>query len=211
MQVNWSLVGAYFITAILIGLSVNNDVRADGMKPVQSGTVDSDGLQIHYRRSGQGAPILLVHGWGSDLYSNWLATDWIQRLETIRTVVAIDVRGHGKSDKPHELAPYSYAAMSGDVLAVMDALDIGKADFLGYSKGAFMGAYLLGHHGDRFTSMVLGGIGDETEDSAAQGKVIAQALRAENEDEVNSVYGLGVRRYVMANAENDPRHWLIQR
>jgi pimeloyl-ACP methyl ester carboxylesterase len=62
-----------------------------------------------------------------------------------------------------------YAAMSHDVLIVMDVLKITKADFMGYS----MGAYLLGHHPERFTSRVLGGIGNETELSAAQGSVNA--------------------------------------
>ena len=59
--------------------------------------------------------------------------------------------------------------MSHDVLIVMDVLKITKADFMGYSTGA----YLLGHHSERFTSMVLGGIGNETELSAAQGSIIA--------------------------------------
>ena len=60
----------------------------------------------------------------------------------------------------------------------MDHLGIEKADLMGYSMGAFMGAYLLGHHSERFSAMVLGGIGDENQASANLSYLIAGALRA---------------------------------
>ncbi len=52
--------------------------------------------------------------------------------------------------------------------------------------------------------MVLGGIGDETDQSAAQGAVIARALRAGADGHEMTEYGRGVRQYVMANPDNDP-------
>ena len=168
-----------------------------------SGFVDSDGLNIHFERFGTGPPMVLVHGWGADTRSNWLDSGWIEVLKTHRTVISIDVRGHGKSEKPYALDPYSYAAMSQDVVAVMDALKIHKADFMGYSMGSFMGAYLLGHNPERFTSMVLGGIGDETELSAAQGTAIAQALRAPDLASVDNPAGKSIRRFVESNPHND--------
>lgn len=93
--------------------------------------------------------------------------------------------------------------MSQDVLAVMDALQIARADFMGYSMGAFMGAYLLGHHPQRFSAMVLGGIGDETAASAAQGAVIAAALRAASLNEITDPMGRAVRSFVETNPDND--------
>jgi pimeloyl-ACP methyl ester carboxylesterase len=120
----------------------------------------------------------LVHGWGADTETNWVYSGWVEKLTPFRRVISIDVRGHGKSDKPHQQELYSYAAMSRDVIALMDQLNIERADFFGYSMGAFMGAYLLGHHGERFSSMVLGGIGDETQQSADLSYYIAAALRA---------------------------------
>ena len=173
------------------------------MAEPHSGLVDSDGLQIYYQRTGAGTPLILVHGWGADSNSNWVSSGWIDGLKQYRTVISIDIRGHGKSDKPHALAPYSYAAMSGDVLAVMNELEIEQADYLGYSMGAFMGAYLLGHHPERFASMVLGGIGDETRSSASQGAVIAQALRALDATKIDDPYGRQVRIYAEANSNND--------
>ncbi|MGE0622049.1 MAG: alpha/beta fold hydrolase [Pseudomonadales bacterium] len=137
----------------------------------------SDGLSIAFWRSGAGRPLVLVHGWGADTRTNWVETGWIQALEPRRTLIAIDIRGHGRSDKPHAREHYGYDAMSRDVLAVMDALELETCDFMGYSMGAFMGAWLLGHHPERFTAMVLGGIGNESAASAAQGARIARILR----------------------------------
>lgn len=162
-----------------------------------------DGLMISYVVAGEGPPIILVHGWGSDCRRNWIDSHWVQALQTRRRVICIDVRGHGKSSKPYALEPYGYAALSADVLGVMDALSVQQADYLGYSMGAFMGAYLLGHHADRFTSMILGGIGDETAASAAQGAVIGQALRADDPATIESDYGRAVRQFVAANPDND--------
>lgn len=170
---------------------------------MRSGFIDSDGLQIHYEQAGTGLPMILVHGWGADTQTNWVDTGWVNALEHHRTVISIDVRGHGKSAKPHALNPYSYAEMSRDVLNVMDALTVEKADFMGYSMGSFMGAYLLGHYPERFTSMVLGGIGNETKSSAAQGSVIAQALRASDPASIDNPAGKSVRRFVEANPNND--------
>ena len=169
----------------------------------RSGFVTCDGLEIAFDRVGKGSAMILVHGWGADAQSNWVDTGWVDTLRPHRTLILIDSRGHGRSDKPYALAPYSYGAMSRDVLAVMDALAIEQADFMGYSMGAFIGAYLLGHHAERFSSMVLGGIGDETAASAAQGAVIAQALRAA--DPGTASQGRGVRRFVEANPRNDLR------
>ncbi len=165
--------------------------------------VDSDGLQIYYERHGSGPPMVLAHGWGADGNSNWVATGWVEALKSLRSLIVIDIRGHGRSDKPHARAPYSYAAMSRDVLAVMDALEIDQADFMGYSMGAFMGTFLLSHHPQRFTSMVLGGIGNETDASAAQGAFIAAALRAEDANSIKDPGLLATRQFVAANPNND--------
>lgn len=171
------------------------------------GFVDSDGLQIYYARFGRPpddrAPLLLVHGWGAESQSNWLDTGWIDALAPHRSLITIDTRGHGRSAKPLALEPYSYAAMSRDVLAVLDALKIKRCEFMGYSMGSFMGAWLLGHHPERFTAMVLGGIGDETNESAAQGAVIAQALRATEVADITNPVGLAVRHFVAQNPTSD--------
>ena len=169
----------------------------------KSGFTDSDGLQIFFESFGAGAPMVLLHGWGADTRSNWVDTGWIDALSGQRSLISIDLRGHGRSDKPYALAPYGYAAMSRDVLAVMDALKVSSCDLMGYSMGAFIGAYLLGHHPERFSAMILGGIGDETETSAAQGEMIARILREADPETIEDPVGRSVRRFVEANPNSD--------
>lgn len=159
--------------------------------------------RIHFEYFGAGPPIVLVHGWGSDLRHNWVATGWVEALSSIRRVIALDCRGHGRSEKPHEQAAYGYRAMSRDVLRVMDELGIERADFLGYSLGAFMGVCLLADDRRRFSSMVLGGIGDETLKSAAACIAIAKGLRAPDPEAIRDPVGRAARAYADANPDND--------
>lgn len=164
---------------------------------------ESDGLRIYFESFGAGKPIVLVHGWGSDSRHNWMATGWLDALCAIRRVVALDCRGHGQSDKPREQAAYSYRAMSRDVLRVMDQLAIERADFLGYSMGACIGACLIGEAPQRFSAMVLGGIGDETPESEAACRAIAAALQAPRAEDVADPLGRAYRAYAAANPHSD--------
>lgn len=168
-----------------------------------SGFFECDGLQIHYESFGAGPPIVLVPGWGANTETNWVGPGWIDALKGSRMVVSLEPRGHGKSDKPHVPAAYSYAAMSRDVIALMEHLNIDRADYMGYSMGAFMGAYLLGHHTERFNAMILGGIGNETEESANACIAIAEALRAPDPSSITDPVGAGYRMYAASNPDND--------
>ena len=162
----------------------------------------SEDLQIYYESFGQGYPILLVHGWGSDLKLNWVDTGWVKVLQSVRRVIALDCRGHGKSDKPYDQTSYSYSTMARDVIGVMDQLNISKADLFGYSMGAFMGIYLLGHKKERFSSVILGGIGDETEESK-DASFIAEALSVEDPSQITNRLGRAVRVYIDSNPNSD--------
>jgi pimeloyl-ACP methyl ester carboxylesterase len=181
-----------------VGAAVAGSTR----EPDASAFFDSDGLRIHYEVFGEGRPIILVHGWGADLRRNWVETGWVAALRPLRRVIALDVRGHGASSKPHDRALYSYETMARDVAHLMDHLHIEKADLFGYSMGAFMAAHLLGHERRRFSSVVMGGIGDETDESK-DATFIAQALRAKSIWSVDSLAGLGVRLFVAADPRND--------
>lgn len=147
--------------------------------PRLEGYVSSDGIPIYYEVFGTGEPILLVHGWSSSILYNWNYTGWIHDLLPYRRVIAVDIRGHGNSGKPHIQNVYSYSLMARDVLRVMDHLNLRKADYLGYSLGAQCGAYLLGHYTGRFNAAALIGIGHETDESLAELPAIVQALRAD--------------------------------
>ncbi len=162
----------------------------------------SEGIQIYYETFGIGKPIILIHGWGSDLKQSWVESGWVKIIQSIRMVIAMDCRGHGQSEKPHDQKVYSYSSMSQDVLNLLDHLNLAKADIFGYSMGAFMAVYLLGHHRERFTSMILGGIGDETEESK-DARFIADALRAKENSQITNLIGRAYREYVDSNSNND--------
>jgi pimeloyl-ACP methyl ester carboxylesterase len=160
-------------------------------------------MRIHYEVVGEGPPLVLVHGWGASAKRNWLDLGWVDALAPIRRLVLLDCRGHGRSERAASIDEYRYRPMGEDVLRVMDELEIARADLFGYSMGAFIGVSLLGHHTGRFTSMVLGGIGDETDESAARCHLIADSLRAPDAGQIVDPVGRAYRRYVDADPEND--------
>jgi len=120
---------------------------------------DSDGLKIHYEDRGSGDPAVLVHGFASNAQNNWGVTGWLDLLARDHRVVALDCRGHGQSDKPHERAAYTATSMEDDVIRLMDHAGIGRALLMGYSMGGRISMGLLVRYPGRFRAVVLGGIG----------------------------------------------------
>ena len=70
--------------------------------------------------------------------------------------IAIDCRGHGQSDKPHDVAKYG-PEMAADVVRLMDHLKIEKAHFIGYSSGAFLIGKIAAMHPERVLSIIYAG------------------------------------------------------
>src|ERR1700733_3977481 len=98
----------------------------------------NDGVRIAWEEAGEGAPIVLVHGFASDRGQNWRAPGWYQTLTGAgRRVIALDCRGHGESAKPHDPSAYG-DAMVDDVAAVMAAAGVESADVMGYSMGGML-------------------------------------------------------------------------
>ncbi len=95
------------------------------------GDVDADGVRIHFRRYGSGPAVLLLHG---GLGSRW---SWFSQIpplvESGRTVVVPDVRGHGFSGLGRR--ELNYRLLARDAIRVMDRLRIGRADVVGWSDG----------------------------------------------------------------------------
>jgi pimeloyl-ACP methyl ester carboxylesterase len=123
---------------------------------------DSDGIRLHYEVHGpaDGTPIVAVHGFASDYQLNWVGTRWQETLtNTGFMVIGLDCRGHGHSDKPHDPAAYATSIMAGDVVRLLDHLDVPRAAYLGYSMGARVGLQVAIDHPERVTKAVLGGIG----------------------------------------------------
>ncbi|MBL0742824.1 alpha/beta fold hydrolase [Chryseolinea lacunae] len=120
----------------------------------------SDGVKIHYEVKGSGAPVLLVHGFIVDGES-WKRTALYNDLVAKGfQVITLDMRGNGKSDKPHTAAAYEKDAEANDIMGLISFLKIKKYDVVGYSRGAIITARLLVLD-KRVGRAVLGGMGSD--------------------------------------------------
>jgi len=119
---------------------------------------NSNGVRIHYFDKGEGTPVILVHGLGINAQINWMASGVYWRLVKKYRVLALDVRGHGRSDKPHDANQYG-PEMAEDVVRLMDHLKIEKAHVVGYSMGGFIVVKLITMHPERLLSAAPCGAG----------------------------------------------------
>ncbi|MDS1271005.1 alpha/beta hydrolase [Lipingzhangella sp. LS1_29] len=105
-------------------------------------------------------PVLLVHGFGSSFRFNWEQTGWVRALTTAgRTVVGLDLRGHGASAKPQQASYYSPAQHVADLEAVLDSFDLGRVDVVAYSMGSRMVWEFMRSHPGRVRRAALAGFG----------------------------------------------------
>jgi pimeloyl-ACP methyl ester carboxylesterase len=119
-----------------------------------------DGVELAYEQAGSGAPVMLVHGFGSSRGQNWKSTGWFAALaEAGFSLIAMDCRGHGESGKPHDPAAYGHVRMADDVIRVMDGAGVGQALLCGYSMGGFIGLRLAAAHPGRVVKLALAGVG----------------------------------------------------
>jgi pimeloyl-ACP methyl ester carboxylesterase len=153
-------------------------------------------VEIAYLDEGEGDPIVLVHGFASTKNVNWVYPTWVSELKKNgRRVIAFDNRGHGDSSKLYDPAAYEVATMAGDITALMDHLNIERADVMGYSLGSRMTAVLARSQPKRLRSAVFGGIGIGLIEGGGPGENVAQALEADSLDDVADPVGRTFRAF----------------
>lgn len=125
-----------------------------------------DGALIAYRLHGEVAtgdgppPVLLVHGFASDSVITWEGTGWVRALlDAGRSVVTVDLRGHGASDKPTDGDAYAPDRLGADLVAVLDSAGVPIVDVVGYSMGNRVVSALCELAPDRVRRVVIGGAG----------------------------------------------------
>jgi len=110
----------------------------------------ANGIDIHCEISGNGPAVLLAHSLGSD-HSIWAAQE--SALAERRSVVAYDLRGHGQTTAT--AGAYDFDLLADDALALLDALNIERASFLGISLGGMIGQALALKAPERLDKLVL--------------------------------------------------------
>lgn len=142
-------------------------------------TAENNGIKIHYETQGQGEPLVLMHG-TTGCYEDWIDFGFVEQLAPNYQCILIDARGHGASDKPLEAEDYSLLHHVNDVLAVLDALNIKKARYAGYSRGGWIGYGMAKYAQERCRSLIIGGAQPFTTGAPVEkvGSVLAQGMEA---------------------------------
>jgi pimeloyl-ACP methyl ester carboxylesterase len=156
----------------------------------------SNGVDIAYVDIGSGPPILLIHGFGSNHAVNWQATGWITTLTGAgRRVIAMDVRGHGESQKLYDPELFRPALMAEDAANLLDALAIPRADVMGYSMGGRITARVAIRHPGKVKALVIGGMGYNLVIGIGGEEEIVAALNAPSLDEAVGDAGRAYRKF----------------
>ncbi|MEB8338308.1 alpha/beta fold hydrolase [Streptomyces endophyticus] len=116
-------------------------------------TTAADGTVLAYQTRGTGHPLVLLAGQANS-HHWWDAVrdDFHSRRRTI----TVDYRGTGASGKPEALEGYSTWQFADDVIAVLDALGIERADLYGTSMGGRVAQWVAARHPERIRRLVLG-------------------------------------------------------
>lgn len=120
----------------------------------------TDGVTLSYSDWGEGPMVLLHHGFIANSRTNWVLPGIVDALvDAGRRVVAIDARGHGESEKPHDPAKYGESRMAEDVMTLVDLLgERTSYDLVGYSMGAIV-SLIVATRDSRVRRVVVGGVG----------------------------------------------------
>ena len=121
--------------------------------PALADTVEVNGMRMYYEVSGQGDPLVVLHG----AYMNIPAMGTIiPRLAETHQVYAIEMQGHGRTADIDR--PITYENLADDVAAFMDAVGFNRADVFGYSMGAAAGLQLAIRHPEKVDQLIAASV-----------------------------------------------------
>jgi pimeloyl-ACP methyl ester carboxylesterase len=150
--------------------------------------------------------VVLVHGFATNRDENWRRLGWLGALERKGyRAVALDLRGHGESDKPHDPALYGRDLMASDIVALIDHLELGRVDLMGYSMGAHLSLAVALDAPSRINNLILGGVGGRllTGASISAGDMtMAEALTTEDPASITDPTLRGFRQFAENQGED---------
>src|SRR6185312_12163896 len=166
-----------------------------------------DGVRLYYEEAGAGFPVVFVHEYAAD-YRTW--EPQMRRFSRSHRCVTYSQRSYPPSDIPNDPDKYSQDRFRDDVIAVMDALKIGKAHVVGHSMGALTAVLVGIKYPDRCISVTAAGCGYG---SSADPKVVKETRAISRETgrmfaetamaDAAKAYGDGATR--QAHKNKDPR------
>ena len=111
-----------------------------------------NGIDIFYKKTGQGPALILLHGVEVD---HTIFDKLTEKLKDHFTVYALDSRNHGGTDKTTD---YSYKIMADDVAAFIKELNLGKVNLLGFSDGSVIALHVVLAHMELIEKVALLGL-----------------------------------------------------
>lgn len=118
-----------------------------------------DGVDLAWHEMGKGRPLVLIHGYFSNAFTNWIRYGHAARLADAGfRVIMPDLRAHGESAKPHDPAAYPPDILAEDGLALLEYLELADYDLGGYSLGGRTVVRMLAR-GARPRRAVVAGMG----------------------------------------------------
>lgn len=135
--------------------------------PLSAHTLVRDGVRLHVTTAGEdtGTPVLLLHGWPDS------AVVWRHQIGALAAaghrVLAPDLRGFGRSDRPVDVAAYRLSESVADVLAILDAHHVDDTSIVAHDWGATLGWVLAAHLPERVRSLTVLSVGHPRANRAA--------------------------------------------
>jgi 2-succinyl-6-hydroxy-2,4-cyclohexadiene-1-carboxylate synthase len=144
-----------------------------------------NGVHYNIERAGQGAPLLLLHGFTGSA-AGWQSQ--ISVFENYFSTYALDLLGHGKSDAPSDSTCYRMEWCVADLAALLDYFKIERANVLGYSMGGRVALHFANTHPERIEKLILESASPglensvEREERAAGDSELAEKIEREGVD-----------------------------
>ena len=142
---------------------------------------DSNGVRMRYVEQGAGSPVVMLHGYTGTLDRHFVASGVFATVAKDHRAIAMDLRGHGKSGKPHD--PKAYGdELAQDVVRLLDHLKIDRAHIVGYSLGAVIAGRLVTTNPNRLLSVAFVARSPVRQISEADRKFIEDSIQEMESD-----------------------------
>ena len=148
---------------------------ASAQQKPTTGYAPVNGIKMYYEVHGGGEPVVLLHGAFMTITNNWAG--WIGELSKTRKVIAVEMQGHGRTaDAPREI---TYENLADDVAALLDHLEIPRADLIGYSMGGAVAMQCAIRHPDKVRKAVVLSSTFRSDGMIAEGREAISKLTAD--------------------------------